>query len=1277
MAKLQIRDADGNVELRELSKSQPVTIGRHATNDIVINEEGIATLHGRISWNGSGFELTAATHEGIEVNGTFVKQRILTDDDTVRIGSFDLSFLSEDEDAQLLRLASPDARTPARGTPVRSKPKEEAPLDLDDVYDELEQIEQRRQRKNAEDDAQDRSGSKSPVRGPSGRSAKRASEDDFAGSPPTSELSMAELIEEETEDNIPEPEEDRFDRQRDDGPPESGESPASHIRKLLAHKERPGEQSLLRSPFVLFLAGGSGLLLIVAVVFWFLIDREHIKRQFEAAESDIKQGQFNQGIKRFEDFILTYPRHALTKGPNGARVKMSRAKVEKELVGTPAWSSGLKALQAFIAENRDEPYFGELHADIVQFARQIAVGAPKSAAISKQRSLLELSVEAEGILDRYSPVDAPPTEAKREIAKARSDAEAAILKAGVVEEALAAISAALAKEDPFTAVATRHKLIVRYPDLKSDKKLVTELTKSLELAKSLVVREELSRDAQTDDPAGELPKPLTLAVRTRALSDESSANRAVFAVSQDACFAVDSITGDPLWRRTVGVNTPFFPVSVETSHSAVLLFETARNQLMLVDRLTGDLLWRQTIEPVAGPPLVVQGQIYLPTLEGFLYRIDADSGRVTSRLKFPQKLLSPPIAMSDGLHLLVIGDSELAYTLSMNPLECKLVSHINHQAGTIEAAPKAMGKYILLAENDRATSSRLRAFDASRADQALVEVAQARVEGHIRDDLVLRGNQLFVVSAGPRLSVFNVSDDKNQRTLAPVSTLQIPSSHAGAAHLAAGTDGQIWLSIGALRKAQLKTDVLQLDQQTIAVGQSTQPLQMIGRNLYVGRQLPIGQAVHLTQADGESMQSNWRTVVGATILAVNRGSDGQLVCVSEGADTFLISANEVMNGGFRVRSEQQLKLPENTLDPLQAASLAEGRIAVWTNGTEGKLWVIGPSALPQAEVPLPKPLECAPLRFAGGVLLPIPGRLKLAGRPSGPPCDDFLAPVNTKDDGPVRTWKHLVAIDDDSLFAFDSAGKMLKLQYRTGTKCFFQSISSMDFPKPVDVTPTLNDGRLYTADSTGTLRVLDVTAMETRAEVSLGNPPSKPLWVVGSLLLAEVARGKLIAFDAAHPKLPLWSFDLQGIGLTGSPALVQDSLIAVQTSGDILRLNAKTGLLEQKFSLGQTATHGPLTMDRLLVVLTADGSLRHIEGLFPELAASAQPAAAKPSAEVNPADAKATKVDSPTNSEKPKPDDNPKPNEKSDSDKPAPATRNETPAVENTSTPATKLFLEN
>ncbi len=1206
-AKLEIRDANGNVIVQNLSKSQPTLFGRHMTNDVIIDEDGVASLHGRISWDGSAFEITAAGKDGIEVNGTLVKQRTLEDDDTIRVGSFDIVFLIEEPSVPQKKSDS------GSGLALKQEQPAHQPLDMGDLHDELDQIERRRQ---------------SGARGSGSQSVKagavplRDSDLEFEASPPTSELTMAELIDEATADEFPDADEEDFDSVdllpgQDDDTEEGG--PVTSLRTMFSKNERLKEQTVMRSPLVLALAGGSGLMAIVALVFWFLNVREQVQRQFSEAEKEIKQAQFAAGITKFDEFIKAHPDHDLSNGPKGARVLLGKARVEKELIGSPAFANALKALQDFVAEHREQKYFPELNDDLVVFSKKIALDAPKAAAVNKQRDLLKISVEAEQMMERYSPPDSPPTEAKKEIAKAREEAETAILKASVLDEALASINDSLKKELPLGAVATRQKLVVRYSDLKSDRRLDTALRRALELAKKQAVREEFQRDAQTDDPAKLLPKPLTLAVRTRSLSDEQSANRVVFATGQDSCFAADSITGEPLWRRTVGIGTPFFAVPVETSRSGVLLFDLTQNQLMLLDRRTGELAWRQALEPAAGPPLVVQGQIYLPTLEGFLYRIDADSGRITSRLKFPQRLFAPPLAMADGQHILVIGDSEFAYTLGLNPLECQLVTQIGHQAGTIEAAPVMMGQHVLIAENDRATTSRLRVLNASKAEQRLSDVAESRVEGHIRDDMILRGNRLYVVSAGPRLSVFNVSDDQNQRTLAPVATLQIPTNHSGAAHLAAGADDQIWLSVGALRKVQLKTDVLQLDSQDkIAVGQSMQPMQMIGRNLYVGRQLPIGQAVHLTQADGESMQSNWKTVVGASILAASLGTDGQLVCVTEGADTFLLSANEITNGGFRARSEQQLKLPDNMLEPVQAVPLAEGRTAVWTNGPDGKLWVVGPSALPQAEVPLAQALDCPPIRFAGGVLLPIPGRLKLA-RTGAPVCDDFLAPVNTNNEGPARKWKHLIAVDDDTLFVIDSAGKMSKLQFRTGEKTFFQTVSSIDFPQPIDVAPTLHQGKLITADAAGMMHVTDVTAGETR-DVALGGPASKPLWIAEPLLLAEVARQKLIAFDAAQPKLPLWTVNLEGVGLVGSPLLIGDALIAVQQSGDVLRIDAKSGKVEQKLALGQIATHGPLRLGNLLVVLTADGSLQHVESFVPELtAAKPEPAKPKPT-ENKPAD---------------------------------------------------------
>ena len=158
--RISIRDAEGNFEIRELSKAQPVSFGRHATSDIVIDEDGVAPLHGRISWNGSAFELIAAGKDGIDVNGTLVKQRPLENQDLIRIGSVDIVLTLDEPLASAKKSKGSESGTPAKGTPVRGIKADADQLDLDDLYDDLEQIETRKQ-----DDDEESSGLKSAKSG--------------------------------------------------------------------------------------------------------------------------------------------------------------------------------------------------------------------------------------------------------------------------------------------------------------------------------------------------------------------------------------------------------------------------------------------------------------------------------------------------------------------------------------------------------------------------------------------------------------------------------------------------------------------------------------------------------------------------------------------------------------------------------------------------------------------------------------------------------------------------------------------------------------------------------------------------------------------------------------------------------------------------------------------------------------------------------------------------------------------------------------------------------
>ncbi len=61
MLALEIRTPSGNPQSVQLTKEMPVSIGRHQSNDMPIDDESIAQLHCRVSWQKSTYRLNAAS----------------------------------------------------------------------------------------------------------------------------------------------------------------------------------------------------------------------------------------------------------------------------------------------------------------------------------------------------------------------------------------------------------------------------------------------------------------------------------------------------------------------------------------------------------------------------------------------------------------------------------------------------------------------------------------------------------------------------------------------------------------------------------------------------------------------------------------------------------------------------------------------------------------------------------------------------------------------------------------------------------------------------------------------------------------------------------------------------------------------------------------------------------------------------------------------------------------------------------------------------------------
>src|SRR5579872_7472995 len=348
MSVLEIRHRSGLVETRTLSKDAPLLVGQLPSSDLCVDADGVAPIHCRISWNRKHFEVAAVSPDGVQFNGITVQTSPLTAGDVIRVGDVDIVLLADssslDDDATP-RDAGPDPQSVRADDPGRSNFSSVSQAELvaisadslpvRQLHNSL-QPEQSPPRKVEESTARPQA---RPVDiAPAGESRDTPSPERRGGMSRAAQIMLG----------LDEPEE-----------PETKSRPFAEERSTFAAdkfkpsaglpKVRPGEQDPLRSPLVIGLSLGALLLVLSAATIWFVLSREKAQRQFEAAQSQLRAGQFAEAILGFEQFVRENPRHKLA--PQ-ARAEIGTARVEQAIAGaSPAWDKGLEALQRYIDEN--------------------------------------------------------------------------------------------------------------------------------------------------------------------------------------------------------------------------------------------------------------------------------------------------------------------------------------------------------------------------------------------------------------------------------------------------------------------------------------------------------------------------------------------------------------------------------------------------------------------------------------------------------------------------------------------------------------------------------------------------------------------------------------------------------------------------------------------------------------------------------------------------------------------------------------------------------------
>jgi outer membrane protein assembly factor BamB len=1188
MLDLEIHNGSLPTETLRISRRQPICIGRHASNDICIDDTDVAPIHCRVAWNGSQFEVASANRDGVDVNGTLVRHSALKVGDVMRIGPADL-------------FIRPAADTPLSGEPADDAAALESPQD-----DSLPVFPDPR---SSAEDLSLPSG-EVPL-SPMSQDGLPAQQDFYRGVFQTNAWSAPDERKGPSRPPAAPPAHaktsDAIGAILDEGESEESNVPVAVLpglrpigaqlsERLSSKRVRPGEQEALRSPVILGMLGGTLALGLAAAAIYFVIGRASTQQEYEAATAEFDAKHYGQSAEMFQKFLANHSGHKLAAD---AYYQMWNARILKEIGGgSPSWKRGLEAVGQSIEANRDRKDFREHNADLVSFLTTIALGASASAQSTADRNLLELSSAAEALLPRYYPEGKLPADVAARLRSAFTTAQEAIIKHDVVTAGVSEIDKENSAKHPMVALAARRALLARYPEVSSDPRLGKLLSQTLDVEKALVIREDLKKPALAPQ-ARTAPRVLTLAMHTRSRTEEPAGTLPVFVLAKDCCYAVDHATGEPIWRRVVGLDSPFFPVKVETSRPGLLVFDSNRLSLLLLDRKTGDSIWEQPLDEAAsGPPLVDQGQIYLASSGHHLYKIDLESGRITTRLTFSQKILSPPALTRNKERLVVAGDASLIYTLTTSPLECIRVNDMGHEAGSLINGATAVGGLVLLTEPGRTSGTRLHLLDAQSDGTWLKSVDVQTVEGQVRDAPVIYGKMLFVSSVPARISAFAVSDTPGQESLAPTTSLAIPNQKDSPIFLSPGPDGQLWLAGSSVRQLQLKlnSQTFSLNAAEIAVGISSQPLQVVGQSLYAARRLPFAGSVFFSEIDREPMTGQWRTVFGSSVIGASVFPGGEIVTVGEAGDVFSVSQSELNAAGFKSTATAMVEPDPKTELPLRATRLFDGKIAVESLGPNPKLWLVGRGAQIAASFAIDKPLEAPPVEINAGLVLPLPGRLRLVSPASGvSDAEEQLAPL---EGGKTARWKSVERISEKELVALDSHGRLSLFQYRTEPVRNLAELVSKKVEGPCDTGLAVVGSRIVYDDGNGVLHFLDATTLEPVATHKLPAPAVGRPWTAGSLLVAETRDQQLAVYDASGPTKPLFVASVGGTGPCGPPALIHGRLVVANRDGTVIGIDPAQGTVVARAAIGQALSGGVIAVEGHPVVCTIDGSLCRVDSVL-------------------------------------------------------------------------------
>ena len=313
----------------------------------------------------------------------------------------------------------------------------------------------------------------------------------------------------------------------------------------------------MASPLALGLVGAFLVLVMVGYALYGIIRVTSANRLFNNAVQDMEEGDYRTAIQRFDEFLSSNPQDVRA---GKARVHRAVANVRQYTSTTgPSWSLALEAERVMLDSVAKEESYRDSSGELADLVLKTGEAIADRARVTADRISLKEAESAVTLHARVAGGAAKSLLERSQLPAKLQSARAAVLKAEVRSRALAAMDAALKAGSSHDVYAARDALVGGYTDQAADRELLARMDRANDLIKKAVTFDSSQRPSETEPYTEPLGPPTTLVLRNAEAAPAKPEGPLAFALADGSVYAVDGLTGAPLWQSPVGLSSPFPP----------------------------------------------------------------------------------------------------------------------------------------------------------------------------------------------------------------------------------------------------------------------------------------------------------------------------------------------------------------------------------------------------------------------------------------------------------------------------------------------------------------------------------------------------------------------------------------------------------------------------------------------------------------------------------------------------------------------------------------------